>query len=346
MACSICGTESRPDFRFCGECGAPVAEVANASPSEGLPAIRPESTRGSTLRILFVLIWVAILTFARERFSAESVGEWFGTLLFPLLLAFLCARAWRRDSRREFSYWFLGLGIMLPTLANHKSLTNLSHADFVRELVGTKPLEDNLPTNQREMASVTREFFSQMGQYRISHDQKVAELQPDLAMIYTPNSFKSRETIQKAIVTVDKGFSLDRETSDMFQKWPVELKARLDKTNLSEDDKTKFMTSFMASFNSSDFISARKKMIDVEEKWDASTDDLYEFALQNLSKISVEKDKIVINDATIRQQFNAKYKEAGHSQDEYLAAAKAVNDVREAKMKNSGITPADLGMAK
>jgi hypothetical protein len=299
------------------------------------------------LCIATVLFWAALQTFVRvHMFDAGAVGFYLGTLLLPFLLAYAIAGAKRRRSWVKFSYWFLALGIIIPSLNPPKSLTNLSHSDMLRELVGSKPLEDNLPEDQREMASATKAFFADIATFRKSHDDQLDALKPDLGQLYTAESFSNKPAMQRSLNAVDKELSLDLQISEMLKQIPEMARTRIDQTDLPESEKEKFMAGLMKSFNGSEYIAAHQQAIAAASAWVDSADDLYGFAIQHASQIIVTKDRIGIASDTIRGKFNEKLIRSEGLLDKYLAAGKKADDIRAANLKRSGISDADLGADK
>lgn len=336
-----------------------LKQAQGASDSDSIPYTHTEPGIDQTLtepkggrvrisfRIAIVLVWTWLLVYSRYRFSAEAVEFWIGTLLLPFLIAYAIAGAKQRRSWVKFSYWFLGLGILLSlSLTNQKSLTRLSNTDLLKELSGTKPLEENLPENERETVNASRAFFADIKAFRKSHDEQLEALEPVLGQLYTTNSFSNKEAMQRSLNAVDKQLSLDRETLEMLEQMPHTMMAHLDQTNLSDTQKKDYMKGFMKQFSSSEFLSARKEALVVEADWADSAHDLYGFAIQYASQIVVSKDSIGIASYTIRQKFNEKLKGSKGLLDKYLATAKKADDIRSANMKNSGITDADLGLGK
>ena len=319
--------------------------LASPEPPKGhIPLLSKRDNLGIAFRIAIVLVWAALLTYIRvHEFYAGAAGFYLGTLLLPLFIAYAIAGAKRRRNWVKFSYWFLGLGIILPSLSPPKSLLDLSHSDMMRELIGSKPLEDNLPEDQREMAGLTKAFLADMKAFTKAHDEQVDALEPDLDQLYTSESFSNKDAIQRSLNAIDKPQSLDRETSEMLERMPTSVKTRLDQTNLSDAQKTSFFRSFLASFNNPDFVSARKRMLEVESDWADSARDLYAFSLQHASQIVVNKDAIGISSDGIREKFNEKLTRSEGLYKEYLAAAKNVDDVRAAGLKRAGLTEAELG---
>jgi hypothetical protein len=304
---------------------------------------------GITLRIVVVLVWVALVTYVRvHMFDAWVVGFYIGTLLLPFLIAYAIAGAKQRRNWVKFSYWFLGLGILLPslTLTNQKDLSSLSHSDLVRELVGSKPLEDNLPEDQREMASATRALFADLTASRKSHDDQLDALEPDLEQLYTAESFSNKAAMQRSLNAVAKELSLDLQVSEMLKRFPEMARIRIDQTNLSDSEKKQFVAGVVEGFNGSEYRAAYQQAIAVESDWVDSVADLYGFTIRHASQIIVTKDRIGIASDTIRDKFNEKLTRSEGLLDKYLSAAKKADDIRAANLKSAGISDADLGKDK
>ena len=296
--------------------------------------------------ICAVLGWTALLVFHRYGFSAEMAGYWIGTLLVPFLIAYAIAGTRRRRNWGRFSIWFFALGIILSGASNQKSLASLSHADLLKELIGSKPLEENLPENEREMARATKAFFDDMKAFRKSHDEQSDALAPDLALLYTAESFSSKAVMQRTLDTVDKQLELDLKASEMLKRIPEMAKNRIDQSSLSINERQDFMTGVMKSFNGSEYLSARQQAMNAESDWVHSADDLYSFAIQHASKIIVNKGKISTASDTLREQFNRKLTGSEGLLDKYLTSAKKADDIQAANQKSAGISDADLGKNK
>jgi hypothetical protein len=351
LFCRNCGVKDERGSKFCGECGAPLIDQQESTPvppvqpivpSVGEPNPAPKRDIWNTVRIVFVFFWTAFIVFARERFTAYGVGEWFGTLLLPFFLAYLFSRAWRTNRRKEFSFWFLGLGIFLPGLALHHSLKTIPRSDMLKELTGAKPLEEGLPQDEREIAAVTKKFFDDVKSFRASQDAEEAKIEPALATVDTAASFASPTAMQNCIDAVTQKLSLDRQTSEAIEGWQAKVSAQLDQTDLPADEKQKYLKGFSESFAGSNFLGARRKMMDSESQWADATVDLYHFSKEHAREISTEGDRIRIGIGPTRNEFNEKLDKAEQQRKGFLDQAKVVNDIRAANMKQAGVTQSDL----
>jgi len=313
---------------------------------EQAPTVPKKTSLWFTVPILAVLCWTAFIVFRREGISAYAVGEVTGTLLIPFLIAYAVAGVKRRRNWGLFSVVFFGVGVFLSGATNQKSLSGLSHPDMVKELLGAKPLEDNLPESEKEMALATRAVFANLAAFRVSHDEQLKALEPELGQLYTGESFARKEAMQRTLDVVDKKISLDRETSVELEQMPKLVSAQLDQTSLSASQKRDYLKGFMEKFSGSEFISARQQAMVAESDWADSTHDLYAFAIQHASQIVANKDSIGIGSEPIREKFNEKFTRSRGLFDKYFAAAKKADAVRSENLKSQGLSEADLGLNK
>jgi hypothetical protein len=300
--------------------------------------------------ILAVLCLIAFFMYHGYQLSAGMAGYLVGSLLahlvVPFLIAYAIAGAKRRRNWGLFWCLFLGIAMVLSGASNRTSLANLPRPDMLRELIGTKPLEDNLPENQKEMANATKAFFADMKASRQSHDDQVKELEPDLAQVYTAPSFSGKSAMQQSLNAVDKNLSLDRQSLETIKRIPEIARARIDQTNLSDTDKQEFMAGLMKSFNNSEFLTAYQQAIAFESDWASSTHDLYGFAMAHSSQIVVAKDGIHIANEKVRMQFNEKLTGSEALLHKYLDAGKKAEETRAATLKGEGLSDKDIGTAK
>jgi hypothetical protein len=152
--------------------------------------------------------------------------------------------------------------------------------------------------------------------------------------------------MQRTMDAMKKLTSLDRETEDMVRRMPDSVKARLDKTGLSESDKEKFLKGFNGSFNNSELVSARDEAVSAENDWADSVDGLYSFAIQHSSQILVIKDSIEIPSKLVREEFNDRLSRSDNLRQTFVTASKKANDLRAENFKKTGVSPADAGLDK
>jgi hypothetical protein len=323
-----------------------IPPVPLAPEQEQAPTITKRTSLWVTVPILAVLCWIAFLVYRRDGISAYSVGEVIGTLLVPFLIAYAVAGARRRRNWATFSIVFFAVGILLSGATNQKSLTSLSRSDMLRELSGTKPLEDNLPENEKEMASVTKAVFADLRASDKSQNEQIGALKPYLGKLYSNDSFSSVSAMQKTVDSIDKAWSLDRETNEMIDRLPDSVRTRLDKTNLSESDKSSFLKAFLSSFNSAEYVSARRQVMATESDWVGAVEDLYSFSMQHSPEIIVRDNTIGIAREATRSKFNQRLLRAEDLHKSFLAATKRAEELRAATLKAQGISESDMGLSK
>ncbi len=356
MLCPSCAAESAADSHFCTHCGfnlGPAADQYTLGPA--ISSLPPKRNLlrfiGIVFRILLTVAYAAFITLIQYRlqFSSEAFGYWLGTMLVPFLAAYAIAGAKKRRNGRAFSYWALGILVVLGSASlagNRKRLTDLATPDMLRTMAGTKPLANDASDDDKQTVAVTKLIFADMRDINTSYEQKQAILRPDLARLYTYSSFSSRQSLEQMASVVNQKLALDRDASAKIEHIPDIVRKHLASSTLSESEKQEFLKGFESKFGTSEVILARKGMMAAETDWANSTSDLYKFSLDHRSKIVVTKSSIGITDPSVRTQFNAKLTQAKKLRDNFNAATGKVTAARDALMKSQGVTPADMGLTK
>jgi hypothetical protein len=256
---------------------------------------------------------------------------------------------WRRENWIKFSIWFFVLGIIWPLVsaaASNLDRSRVDPQDLVRQAVGAKPLDDSLSNEDKQFVEVVRGVFADMKAVKEASDKQAAALQGDLSILYSSESFASKDAMQRCLDAVTKVWTTDSRASTAFERLPESIKARLDQTSFSESDKQEFINGIHAGMTKSGIGAATKQMFSTEASWVDATTGLYAYALQHAPQIRAGKSGIRIADAATAQEFNTRLDRAVDLRNQLAAAYTHLESVRAAGLKEAGLTPADLGMAK
>jgi hypothetical protein len=292
-----------------------------------------------------------VVTALAERNAppGEAIGYWIGAMLLPTLIAFAVVGFKPAKRMRTFSTVFcvvgvIGLGGMLASMERGIFARQKTPKELVQEAAGTKPVTESGTPSERKMDRLLREFMSDVLAARKKHDAGVAPLAPVLATLYTPQSFSGKRQMDDMITTLKKIVEIDGEMMGKFERLPQEFKARLDASDLNSSDKEDVMRGFENGYGGSGIPAAYREISSAEEQWEAASVDLYTFALQHASAIKIKDQKIVIADADVLDEFNAKLSHSRdlrkkvHEGNQRLAALQA------AATRKTGITKSDLGL--
>jgi hypothetical protein len=329
----------------------PLKEPSLAGLPEPSPAPRPIRFAASVLLVLAAIAWCIVCTyrFYHRDWNSEATGYCFGTLLLPLLVAYAIAGAKRRRNGLWFALWFFGftiLGTAYIWTQSRNGLADLPPPEMIRTMTGTMPLPADASENDRQTVAATKQFFADLLEINSSYNQKQAALTPDLNKIYTAAAFTDRAAIQHMQGIVQQKLALDEDTASKIRQAPEQLRALLQKSALSEAQRQDFMRGVESQFNGSEIMKARGEMLAAEEKWAATTNDLYDYALQHSSQIKVTNASIGIGSPAVREEFNTRFTRAKQQRDAFNASTRKLQETRQAAMNSSGVTPKDLGLTK
>lgn len=352
MHCWNCGSELSEAVTLCGSCGTAQSANTPVRDPKAIKLLPIAGTGESPTRKLWTAIRIGIAV-AVAILSASSLysfsdaagiaGYGIGTLFFPFLIAYAITRNKRGWYR--FSYWFLGITILLLAISAPKGIQSLSHHDLLTEMTGTQPIESDLSVSAQKQLAVSRAIFSDLQADHKSYNEHVRALTPDIQWLFSNDSFTGRTNIKKALNVVDQMMALDRENFADVESIPNVVKLHLDQSNLSAQQKLNFLQGFYSSFNGSKTLTQGKEMIDAEQAWASATTDLYKYAYLHVDEIHVENGQLLIKNDHTRDQFNAKLTRTNELRKKFLFALKQFNAARNAYLKKEDVTAAQLGFS-
>jgi hypothetical protein len=353
MLCPSCTVESSDDQLFCTHCGASLTPaMAIVAPPPPRRMIRgPLRIILCFVLLLGALLWVFFITSVQYHHqpSSEAIGYCIGLMVLPAFFAWLIAGRRSRRNGLVFCAWFfvfVVIGGFSSRIGRHHGLTDEPGPVMMQEMTGIKPLPADASEDDKQTVAATKEFFADLAQINSSYNQKQAALTPDLNKLYTAAAFADRAAIQHMQSVVHEKLALDEDTSAKIQQIPEQLSAHLQKSTLPEAQRQEFMKGVESQFNGSEIMKARREMLAAEEKWAATTNDLYDYALQHSSQIKVTNASIGIGSAEVREQFNTRFTQAKQQRDAFNASTRKLLETRQTAMKSSGLTPQDLGLTK
>ena len=355
MQCPNCATDADVGQPFCTRCGTSLLAPAPLSPSPESPLLpspaRPLRFAGGVLLTLAAIGLDISFTYHyyHSEWTSEAVGYCIGSLILPFVVAYLVAGVKKRRNWLWFSLCFFGLTIMsaFSTAAgHHKGFTDLPPNQMYQIMTGVTPLPDDASEDDKETVAETKAIFADLRQMDSSYNQRQSALAPDLNKLYTASAFSNRPAMQHMLSIVQQKLALDNETFTKIQQMPQMMAAHLEKSHLSELGKKDFLKGATSQFQSSEIIHARQQSIVAEHDWGSATIDLYNFALEHSSQITVDGASIRIGSPGVRDQFNRRLQHAQESSHAFNASVQKVFAARKAVMQSVGVTPADMGLSK
>ncbi|HLJ89818.1 MAG TPA: hypothetical protein VKZ53_23625 [Candidatus Angelobacter sp.] len=216
--------------------------------------------------------------------------------------------------------------------------------DRLKQVLGLKPLGNNASVAEREMARVVHEWLTDLSDARKQHDATMAELQPVLAKLYTPDSFSTKEQMQALMDTLNRMQDTDGAMFEKFEHILEDMRKRFDASHLSAKDKIDVLEGAQRAYADSELLELYREAHSQEKLWVSTSIDLYTFAMQHGENISIREGKLTISGAELVEQFNSKLHNASALRRQMRATNKRIGDIRAEKMKQLGVTNSDLGL--
>jgi hypothetical protein len=241
------------------------------------------------------LCLLVALPLAMRGDPAEALGYMIGFAFVPFLVAYI-ARG-RKGDWNGFSKWFffgLLIGDCLTAQQQAKDWRNWS-TDRMNQHMGeiiksaqagrpNAPVADSTPFDD-----VLRGYYADVAGEAKTYEATTADI--DLAGIYTPQSFATKESIQQVMTRVQTLAAANRHFYNFWMSEPQAVEKRLSQSSASDSEQKHFMVGFHKSYDKSPMGALLKARCD----WSASVISLYSFALQHSSEIHISGQGVAID---------------------------------------------------
>jgi hypothetical protein len=323
-------------------------QVASQQPPEisTQPPSTPPKRRRQILGCLAIALGLFLACLRAWGWSfgmmdAQAWGYAAGSAILPALIAYAIAgRKSVRDFNR-FGLWFSGLSLAFFAVAGGKPVTLQQHvAGLMKEAAGTKPMSSAGPN----IDNLIREMLRMVLDDRKVLDQESTPFEPSLSKIYSAESFANPDAIRGMIDAVHGIAAVDARYSKKLESIPDRMQTYVDASTMSDSDKKDFIAGVRSSYGNEKAIQIRRQAMEAEQKWEAESVGLYEFALKNMSKIRARGEGLIIADRHVRNEFNARLETAEKLRDEIVKLNSDLETAQKAALQEAGLTPTDLGL--
>lgn len=295
---------------------------------------------GITLAFVKALVW------SDGAFNAEVFGYALGAALFPGLIAYAIAGRQRVRNPNRFALWFLAFSLffLLLEFSNRPEATNTRIKRLIREAAGTKRAEKVGSREDQQWDALLRAVVGDVFERRKLYDLRIAQLDPDVRRLGSPESFAGRSSILHSMDVVRNVVLEDKKFSQEINTWSERAKALVDQSSLSDDDKQEFMKGFQGAFMGSKILSTRTEAISAEAEWSEAALDLYSFALENKPRVVIRGSNIIINDEKVRAQFNEKRERYETLRKKVADLNNQLEQLQQTALKQYNLTLRDVGL--
>jgi hypothetical protein len=358
MFCPNCGQENPSAFGYCARCQRPLSTVGGAAAMPGLaPTAPPQPRTMSTIAKVFLIV-VALLAVVvgmtkpvTSNDPATMAGEHVGTLIallgLPTLIAYLAAGRRKVRHPNRFALIFcLVAGFF--TLTNAASmLLNFEQpeehfARLLREAAGTQPESHKGFPRQRRFDDAVRQQYRRLVQQ--NRDYMAIVNKTDVNAIKDLNSAASFASPEAAQAGLDQLHALYNIDADQEQKLRVimgELRQILESNTGSASEREAMLRGFDSSYSAE--LSRRQQALDAERAWVDSVDDVHNYANAHGDSIALVNGHLIISDAAVRSEFNAKVDLQEQNRKTFLKAQEQFSQSQAESLKKMGLSGKDVG---
>jgi hypothetical protein len=222
-----------------------------------------------------------------------GLGQAIGLALLPFLVAFI-ARG-RKGDWDSFSRWFfygllIGGGVTAQQRLRDWRYWGtdqwMKHdVEIMKNAQAGHPNTSDSTPFDDVVRGVYADFAGEAKKY------EAARTNLDLADIYTPESFATKDSIRQVLTRVQALAAANRDFYNFWMSEPQAVEKRLSQTSASGSDQKNIMVGFQKSYDESPMGALLKARCD----WSASVISLYSFALLHSSEIHVSGQQLVID---------------------------------------------------
>lgn len=203
----------------------------------------------------------------------------------------------------------------------------------------------NMERKSRIRQAVQAAFADQL-RFQKSQSEKAAALEPDLHLLYSPESFSTAEKMQRSINVLNQCLAIDTGTMSELQRGPDSLQASLQQYHLTQTEEREVIKTFSEGFFDSDLAKAEQQALAAESAWVDATSELYRFSLLHASQIAVESGRVVIASPPTMKEFDQKLARSNSLHVDFVAAFQREQKLSAEERAKAGVPPDDSASEK
>jgi len=354
MFCPHCGKENAGPFGYCIVCGKPLSMVEGAPAfSPVMPVVQPKKMGVAAMLGIGVTVVLAVVVAFTKPVDKEvsfdvpfRIGTFIGMMLIPSIIAFLVAGRKKARKPNLFALIFC-LGSVVFIGGNWVPTVNFETPEqrigrLAREAAGLQPERHFGFAKQRRFDDAVRNQYRNLVQQNRSYVESAKNMDvSQLKALNSAESFTKPGSATEARRELHALYDLDIAQEEKIKEILDGLRHVME----SEANSASERESILAGFDKSTTVSVAKsgQRLAAEKTWIDAVDDLYVYAEMHPGSFSLVNGHLIIPDAVIRNEFNAKMEYQGDQRKAFLNAQKEFSQFQGQSLDKLGLTPHDGG---
>jgi hypothetical protein len=281
---------------------------------------------------------------------AFMVGERFGALIaalgIPTLIAYLVAGRKKARNPNLFALIFC-LVCVIGVGANWVSSQSFETPEqrigrLAREAAGLQPERHLGSSSRRKFDDAVRDQYRNLVQQNRSYTESIKSMDiSQLKIINSAESFTRPGSATEARRQLHALYDLDAAQEEKVKEILQNLRHVMDSEASSVSERESILQGFDKGI--AEATAKREHALAAEKIWMDAVDDLYVYADMHPGSFSLSNGHLVIADAVVRNEFNAKMDYQGDQRKAFLNAQKEFSQFQGQSLDKLGLTPHDVG---
>jgi len=274
------------------------------------------------------------------------IGTLFGMLLLPFLIAYVISGRKKARNPRAFAVIFcivclLGLGSTLVSSVSFET-PEQRIGRLAREAAGLQPEKHVGSSSQRRFDDAVRGQYRNLVQQNRSYLESVKSMDTSqLKSLNSAESFAKPGSGTEARRQLHALYDLDIAQEEKVKEILDSLRHVMESEASSGAERESILEGF--DKNTATSVAKHGQALAAEKIWIDAVDDTYVYAEMHPASFSLANGHLIIPDAVVRNEFNAKMEYQGEQRKAFLQAQKEFSQFQGQSLDKLGLTPSDVG---
>ena len=274
-------------------------------------------------------------------------GRLLGSILIPLLVAYLAAGRRKAHNPNLFAGLFCGIGLllMLASFGNSGSANLFETSEqkagrLMREAAGLQPVRKPL-FGEDKTDTKMRNFFKELIGTNKEYQQAVDKLDMSATgKLNTPESFADPALAAEGLRQLHAAYAIDELQEQRMQQVLENFKHSFD--DLSPSDRENMLRGFDEGLAKA--MPARQRATSTEKAWIEALDEVYAYAGAHHADFRMNNGHLGVVHDDVREEFNTRVRALNVRRQEFMQAKDDFEKMQGQKLQKMGVSRDQTGL--